>query len=92
MDDAETSGEETLTSSTRRMRFQRDKRQWQTLRHPMLLNFLNEKLIDCAPIYLLHIILYLKFLLLLSSYIFYRSLLQDAIGTLFLIVFLFFLV
>ncbi|VDN51942.1 unnamed protein product [Dracunculus medinensis] len=55
--------------------------------HPMVLNFINEKLLGRAVFYILHIIAYLAFLLLLSSYIFDKNALQDALATVFLIIF-----
>ncbi|VDM38198.1 unnamed protein product [Toxocara canis] len=70
----------------------KDRKQWAIIRHPMVLNFVNEKLLQRAKFYMAHIIAYLLFLLLLSSYIFDKSALQDVLATLFLIVFGFCLV
>ncbi|VDN03128.1 unnamed protein product, partial [Thelazia callipaeda] len=72
--------------------FQRDSHQWNVIRHPMVLNFLNEKLLLRAYFYAAHIVAYFSFLLLLSSYIFDKSNFQDVLSTLFLLIFGFCLV
>lgn len=46
----------------------KDRGQWRLIRHPLLLNFVNEKLLSCALFYLVHILLYFLFLALLFSY------------------------
>ncbi|KAF7638766.1 hypothetical protein Mgra_00001846 [Meloidogyne graminicola] len=46
----------------------RDYDQWRLDRHPLVLNFVNEKLISCAFFYLFHVIVYFVFLGLLFSY------------------------
>ncbi|MFH4978203.1 hypothetical protein AB6A40_004912 [Gnathostoma spinigerum] len=70
----------------------KDDKQWRILYHPMILNFINERLIEHSFLYFLHILAYLTFLLILSSYIFDKHALQDVIATIFLLVFGFFLV
>lgn len=77
--------EETIT--WRELKELKDKRNWAVLRHPMVLNFVNEKLLERAIFYAIHIISYLLFLLLLSSYIFGKTPSQDVLATIFLIVF-----
>ncbi|VDD87745.1 unnamed protein product [Enterobius vermicularis] len=62
-------------------------RRWNILRHPMVLNYINEKLLERASFYIIHICAYFIFLLLLSSYIFGKTDFQDIFATLFLIVF-----
>lgn len=53
----------------------------------MVLNYINEKLLERASFYIIHICAYFIFLLLLSSYIFGKTDFQDIFATLFLIVF-----
>uniref|UniRef100_A0A914ZVD9 Ion transport domain-containing protein n=1 Tax=Parascaris univalens TaxID=6257 RepID=A0A914ZVD9_PARUN len=83
-------GEEVIT--WRELKDLKDRKQWAIIRHPMVLNFVNEKLLQRAKFYVAHITAYLLFLLLLSSYIFDKNALQDVLATFFLIVFGFCLV
>lgn len=46
----------------------KDRGQWRLIRHPLLLNYVNEKVLSCALFYLMHILLYFLFLGLLFSY------------------------
>ncbi|GMR51593.1 hypothetical protein PMAYCL1PPCAC_21788 [Pristionchus mayeri] len=69
----------------------KDRNKWGVLRHPMVLHFINERLIECAVFYLLHIIAFFKFLLLLSSHIFSKDTFKDVLVTIFVVVFLFFM-
>lgn len=64
---------------------------WGVMRHPMVLNFINERLLDCALFYSLHILAFAVFLLLLSSHIFSNSLAKDVAVTAFIAFFLFFM-
>ncbi|KHN73291.1 Transient receptor potential cation channel subfamily A member 1 -like protein [Toxocara canis] len=88
--DSSDDSEEVIT--WRELKDLKDRKQWAIIRHPMVLNFVNEKLLQRAKFYMAHIIAYLLFLLLLSSYIFDKNALQDVLATLFLIVFGFCLV
>ncbi|VDK79607.1 unnamed protein product [Litomosoides sigmodontis] len=83
-------GEEII--SWHELKHLRDNRRWNVIRHPMILNFVNEILLSQAYFYLMHILSYLVFLLLLSSYIFDKSSTQDILSTLFLTVFGFHLI
>uniref|UniRef100_A0A183BVF2 Ion_trans domain-containing protein n=1 Tax=Globodera pallida TaxID=36090 RepID=A0A183BVF2_GLOPA len=47
----------------------KERGQWRVVRHPLVLNFVNEKLLSCALFYLVHIFLYFVFLALLFSYV-----------------------
>ncbi|KAL3115459.1 hypothetical protein niasHT_010724 [Heterodera trifolii] len=47
----------------------KDRGQWRVIRHPLVLNFVNEKLLSCALFYVVHILLYFLFLALLFSYV-----------------------
>lgn len=66
---------------------QKQKNKWGVMRHPMVLNFINERLLDCALFYTLHIVAFALFLLLLSSHIFARTTLKDWAVTAFLFFF-----
>ncbi|VIO95512.1 Uncharacterized protein BM_BM13580 [Brugia malayi] len=88
--DSSEEGEEVI--SWRELKHLRDNHRWNIIRHPMVLNFINEILLSQAYLYVAHIISYLIFLLLLSSYIFGKNNMQDFLSTLFLIVFGFCLV
>uniref|UniRef100_A0AAF5RX60 Ion transport domain-containing protein n=2 Tax=Wuchereria bancrofti TaxID=6293 RepID=A0AAF5RX60_WUCBA len=88
--DGSEEGEEVI--SWRELKHLRDNHRWNIIRHPMVLNFINEILLSQAYLYVAHIISYLIFLLLLSSYIFGKNNMQDFLSTLFLIIFGFFLV
>ncbi|CAK5056364.1 unnamed protein product [Meloidogyne enterolobii] len=46
----------------------RDNDLWRLVRHPLVLNFVNEKLISCAFFYLFHVVIYFVYLGLLFSY------------------------
>ncbi|KAK6015326.1 hypothetical protein OSTOST_19250, partial [Ostertagia ostertagi] len=61
------------------------------MRHPMVLNFINERLLDCAFFYTLHILAFGVFLLLLSSHIFSSTVAKDIAVTAFIALFLFFM-
>ncbi|VDL66008.1 unnamed protein product [Nippostrongylus brasiliensis] len=61
------------------------------MRHPMVLNFINERLLDCALFYTCHIFAFAAFLLLLSSHIFSSNLVKDLAVTGFIAFFLFFM-
>ncbi|CAI5438469.1 unnamed protein product [Caenorhabditis angaria] len=65
---------------------------WGVIRHPYVLNYLNQKLIDCSLFYLLHIIAFFSFLLVLSWHIFARTPAKDWLVTLFVAVFGLFLI
>ncbi|CAG9539241.1 unnamed protein product [Cercopithifilaria johnstoni] len=88
--DGSEKGEEII--SWHELKYLRDNRRWNVIRHPMVLNFINEILLSQAYLYVAHIISYLVFLLLLSSYIFGKNSVQDILSTLFLIIFGFYLV
>ncbi|EJD75278.1 hypothetical protein LOAG_17549 [Loa loa] len=84
-------GEEEIIS-WHELKYLKDNHRWNVIRHPMVLNFVNEILLSQAYLYVIHITSYLIFLLLLSSYIFGKNNIQDFLSTLFLIVFGFCLV
>uniref|UniRef100_A0A0R3RJ55 Ion_trans domain-containing protein n=1 Tax=Elaeophora elaphi TaxID=1147741 RepID=A0A0R3RJ55_9BILA len=88
--DGSEEGEEII--SWRELKHLRDNHRWNIIRHPMVLNFVNEILLSQAYLYVAHILSYLVFLILLSSYIFGKNSVQDILSTLFLIVFGFYLV
>ncbi|KAM3722195.1 Transient receptor potential cation channel subfamily A member [Dirofilaria immitis] len=88
--DGSEEGEEII--SWRELKYLKDNHRWNIIRHPMILNFINEKLLSQAYFYVIHIIAYLIFLVLLSSYIFGKNNVQDFLSTLFLIIFGFCLV
>ncbi|VDN88444.1 unnamed protein product, partial [Brugia pahangi] len=90
--DSSEEGEEVISWRELKHLFMRDNHRWNIIRHPMVLNFINEILLSQAYLYVAHIISYLIFLLLLSSYIFGKNNMQDFLSTLFLIVFGFCLV
>ncbi|GMT26350.1 hypothetical protein PFISCL1PPCAC_17647 [Pristionchus fissidentatus] len=69
----------------------KDGNKWGVLRHPMVLHFVNERLVESAVFYLAHIVAFFFFLLLLSSHIFDKDTCKDVLVTLFVIVFLFFM-
>ncbi|KAF8366425.1 trpa-2, partial [Pristionchus pacificus] len=69
----------------------KDRNKWGVLRHPMVLNFINERLIECAFFYFLHLAAFFTFLLLLSSHIFSNDIFQDILVTLFVLFFMFFM-
>lgn len=73
--------------SWRELQELKHKRHWNVLRHPFVLNYINEKLLERATFYFAHIIAYFIFLLLLSSYIFGKTDFQDILATIFLIFF-----
>ncbi|CEF64362.1 Hypothetical protein SRAE_1000261600 [Strongyloides ratti] len=67
-------------------------KEWGLIKHPMVLNFINEKLINSAMVYAFHCLIYFFFLFLLYSFVmtqtnYYRSILVSF----FLIFFLFFM-
>ncbi|KAE9420301.1 hypothetical protein Angca_004974, partial [Angiostrongylus cantonensis] len=64
---------------------------WGVIRHPMVMNFVNERLLDCAFFYTLHVLAFAVFLLLLSSHIFSDTLAKDIAVTAFIALFLFFM-
>ncbi|KJH53252.1 hypothetical protein DICVIV_00563 [Dictyocaulus viviparus] len=64
---------------------------WGVIRHPMVMNFVNERLLDCAFFYTLHILAFAIFLLLLSSHIFSNTLAKDIAVTAFIALFLMFM-
>ncbi|KHJ93380.1 hypothetical protein OESDEN_06712 [Oesophagostomum dentatum] len=66
-------------------------KKWGVVRHPMVLNFINERLLDCAFFYTLHVIAFAVFLLLLSSHIFSHTPAKDVAVTAFIALFLFFM-
>ncbi|KIH59876.1 hypothetical protein ANCDUO_09881 [Ancylostoma duodenale] len=70
---------------------QKKENKWGVMRHPMVLNFINERLLDCAFFYTLHILAFAVFLLLLSSHIFSSTPAKDIAVTAFIAVFLFFM-
>jgi hypothetical protein len=47
----------------------KDNGHWKVIRHPFVLNFINEKVLSCTLFYALHILLYFTFLFLLYSYV-----------------------
>uniref|UniRef100_A0A0N4WN09 Ion_trans domain-containing protein n=1 Tax=Haemonchus placei TaxID=6290 RepID=A0A0N4WN09_HAEPC len=69
----------------------RNYNKWGVMRHPMVLNFINERLLDCAFFYTLHILAFGVFLLLLSSHIFSSTVAKDIAVTAFIALFLFFM-
>uniref|UniRef100_A0A0N5C306 Ion_trans domain-containing protein n=2 Tax=Strongyloides papillosus TaxID=174720 RepID=A0A0N5C306_STREA len=50
-----------------------EEKKWDLLKHPYILNFLNENIIYIPEVYFLHIITYIFFLMLLYAYIFMDS-------------------
>lgn len=50
-----------------------EEKKWDLLKHPYILNFLNENIIYTPEVYFLHIITYIFFLMLLYAYIFMDS-------------------
>ncbi|VDM57256.1 unnamed protein product, partial [Angiostrongylus costaricensis] len=64
---------------------------WGVIRHPMVMNFVNERLLDCAFFYSLHVLAFAVFLLLLSSHIFSNTLAKDIAVTAFIALFLLFM-
>ncbi|PAV77503.1 hypothetical protein WR25_02542 isoform B [Diploscapter pachys] len=81
---SESSGECIDWRSLRRLKVQN---KWGVLRHPYILNYINERLIDCAIFYTMHIIAFFLFLLLLSWHIFSRTIFKDWLVTIFVAVF-----
>ncbi|KAK6051766.1 hypothetical protein COOONC_10728 [Cooperia oncophora] len=71
--------------------FMKRDNKWGVMRHPMVLNFINERLLDCAFFYTLHVLAFGIFLLLLSSHIFSSTLAKDIAVTAFIALFLFFM-
>uniref|UniRef100_A0A8R1DF22 Ion transport domain-containing protein n=1 Tax=Caenorhabditis japonica TaxID=281687 RepID=A0A8R1DF22_CAEJA len=67
-------------------------KKWGVIRHPYILNYVNQKLVDCALFYTCHILAFLMFFLLLAWHIFSRNLIKDWIITVFVAVFSMFLV
>lgn len=47
----------------------KDKNRWDVIKHPYILNYVNETLIHSATSYAIHIVVYFVFLFLLYSYI-----------------------
>ncbi|ETN75127.1 hypothetical protein NECAME_03850 [Necator americanus] len=70
---------------------QKKENKWGVIRHPMVLNFVNERLLDCAFFYTLHVLAFAVFLLLLSSHIFSSTPAKDIAVTAFIMLFLFFM-
>ena len=52
-----------------RWSLQKDGGHWNVLKHPLVLNFVNEKILSCTLFYSLHVIVYFLFLFLLYSYV-----------------------
>ncbi|CAJ0955065.1 unnamed protein product, partial [Mesorhabditis belari] len=69
----------------------KDKKRWGVIRHPLVLNFVNERLLDCAGFYTFHMLTYFSFLLILSSHVFSRTRFKDWLITGYLALFLFFM-
>ncbi|CAL2030391.1 unnamed protein product [Caenorhabditis brenneri] len=67
-------------------------KKWGVIRHPYILNYINQKLIDCALFYSLHILAFLVFFLLLAWHVFSRNLFKDFLISIFTGVFFMFLV
>ncbi|CAA95836.1 Ion_trans domain-containing protein [Caenorhabditis elegans] len=67
-------------------------KKWGVIRHPYILNYVNQKLIDCAFFYSLHILAFLVFFLLLAWHVFSRNLFKDFLITIFTGIFFMFLV
>ncbi|KAI1721885.1 transient receptor potential cation channel subfamily A member 1 like protein [Ditylenchus destructor] len=47
----------------------KEKGHWGVVRHPLVLNYINEKCLSCTGFYALHTVLYFTFLFLLYSYV-----------------------
>ncbi|KAK6729699.1 hypothetical protein RB195_006633 [Necator americanus] len=73
------------------LREMKKENKWGVIRHPMVLNFVNERLLDCAFFYTLHVLAFAVFLLLLSSHIFSSTPAKDIAVTAFIMLFLFFM-
>uniref|UniRef100_A0A0N4ZYG6 Ion_trans domain-containing protein n=1 Tax=Parastrongyloides trichosuri TaxID=131310 RepID=A0A0N4ZYG6_PARTI len=67
-------------------------RDWELIKHPFVLNFINEKLINSALVYGMHCIIYFVFLFLLYSFVVTQpNYLRSIIVSIFLIFFIFFM-
>jgi uncharacterized BrkB/YihY/UPF0761 family membrane protein len=63
------------------------------LKHPLVLNFVNEKILSCTLFYSLHVIIYFLFLFLLYSYVHGKpSVEKNVVVTGIVLSFIFFLV
>ncbi|CAJ0575472.1 unnamed protein product, partial [Mesorhabditis spiculigera] len=72
-----------------RLKELKDQKKWGVIRHPMVLNYVNERLLDMSSWYTFHIIAYFSFLLLLSWHVFSRSFYKDLLITAYLAFFVF---
>uniref|UniRef100_A0A8R1EC80 Uncharacterized protein n=1 Tax=Caenorhabditis japonica TaxID=281687 RepID=A0A8R1EC80_CAEJA len=81
-----------IQSSPITQKIQKLSKKWGVIRHPYILNYVNQKLVDCALFYTCHILAFLMFFLLLAWHIFSRNLIKDWIITVFVAVFSMFLV
>ncbi|EFO97595.1 hypothetical protein CRE_10674 [Caenorhabditis remanei] len=84
--------EEGETLNWRELRKLKANKKWGVIRHPYILNYINQKLIDCALFYSLHILAFLVFFLLLAWHVFSRNLFKDFLISIFTGVFFMFLV
>uniref|UniRef100_A0A914D3J6 Uncharacterized protein n=1 Tax=Acrobeloides nanus TaxID=290746 RepID=A0A914D3J6_9BILA len=70
----------------------KNKNQWNLIRHPLVLNFINEKILSCTLFYTTHILAYFFFLFLLYSYVqLSPSIFRNMLVTSLVIFFLFFM-
>ncbi|PIC51081.1 hypothetical protein B9Z55_001737 [Caenorhabditis nigoni] len=84
--------EEGETLNWRELRKLKAGKKWGVIRHPYILNYINQKLIDCALFYSLHILAFLFFFLLLAWHVFSRNIFKDFLISIFTGVFFMFLV
>ncbi|CAI2311209.1 unnamed protein product [Caenorhabditis sp. 36 PRJEB53466] len=76
----------------RELRKLKASKKWGVIRHPFILNYVNQKLVDCAFFYTLHILAFLFFFLLLAWHIFARTIIKDFLITAFVATFGMFLI
>uniref|UniRef100_A0A915CZ64 Ion transport domain-containing protein n=1 Tax=Ditylenchus dipsaci TaxID=166011 RepID=A0A915CZ64_9BILA len=70
----------------------KEKGHWKVLRHPLVLNWINEKCLSCTAFYALHVLLYFVFLFLLYSYVHGRpTVVKNMFVTAIILFFVFFL-
>ncbi|CAJ0571017.1 unnamed protein product, partial [Mesorhabditis spiculigera] len=81
--------EEEKIINWQRLKELKDQKKWGVIRHPMVLNYVNERLMDMSGWYTFHIIAYFSFLLLLSWHVFSRSFYKDLLITAYLAFFVF---
>ncbi|CAJ0575552.1 unnamed protein product, partial [Mesorhabditis spiculigera] len=74
----------------RTLRKLKDEKNWALIKHPMVLNYVNERLLECAVWYTLHIIIYFIFLVVLSWHVYWKTLFKAIIISIF-VIFLFFI-